>query len=294
MMDIITVKDEIKRNKNRFMDIDRENKRLQSELEDLQKRNGCMKTEFNILSCMEEIRLHDDILETTEYAEPDKKFREAYMKLEIQVLNDEIRQVIPKLESEISQYDIETNKYNTILRDQQAELALFPKQFLIDAEELLDKIEIAKQRKLKLESSMSKSENGSKQDISSIRSNNEKLKVQIATISEETIHIIGEAQSLKHELIQENARIDFLSNKIKSLRRELTHYNDGKGWQTEAFLVNTGSRNGTLDTVLIPELLRFWISPGVDISNTRINQLTGNKASLNITEFIKLCDELLL
>ena len=72
----------------------------------------------------------------------------------------------------------------------------------------------------------------------------------------------------------------------------LNNYHDGKGWQTEAFVANTGSKKGTLDVALVKEVLNLWIPPGVDLSEERIESIVGHKRSLTLTEFIRLCDSL--
>lgn len=72
----------------------------------------------------------------------------------------------------------------------------------------------------------------------------------------------------------------------------LNNYHDGKGWQTEAFLANTGSKKGTLDVVLVRELLSMWIPPGVDLSEGRVGSMVGGKIALSLHDFIRLCDSL--
>ena len=116
---------------------------------------------------------------------------------------------------------------------------------------------------------------------------------QIATASEENIHTIAEGQRLKHQVIQEKARIDYLTSEIKSLRKMLNNYHDGKGWQTEAFVANTGSKKGALDVGLLSEVLGLWVPPGVDLSEERLSSLVGSgKRTANLAEFIRLCDSL--
>ena len=111
-------------------------------------------------------------------------------------------------------------------------------------------------------------------------------------MSEENIHIIAEGQRFKHQVIQEKARIDYLTSEIKALRKMLNNYHDGKGWQTEAFIANVGSKKGTLDVALVKEVLNLWIPPGVDLSENRIESIAGGKKHLNLNDFIRLCDSL--
>lgn len=72
----------------------------------------------------------------------------------------------------------------------------------------------------------------------------------------------------------------------------LNNYHDGKGWQTEAFLANTGSKSGTLDVATVNEVLNLWIPPGVDLSENRVDAIVGGKRALSLTDFVRLCDAL--
>ena len=152
-VDVIAIRDEIKRYRARSSELEKENKRISAELQDTCRRNTSMKTEFNILTCMEEIRFHDNMLDAVEAGDIvyDKKFREANMKLEIQILNDEIRNVIPKLEQEAAANEGATKRLTKQMKSVTEELSMFPTQFLIGAEEAQAKIDVLKARKAQIE-----------------------------------------------------------------------------------------------------------------------------------------------
>lgn len=152
-IDVIALKDEIKRYKARSSEVEKENKRISAELANATTRNATLKTEFGILSCMEEIRFHDNVLDAAESGDIvfDKKFREANMKLEIQILNDEIRHVIPKLEQEAALNENAAKRLTKQQSDLGEELAMFPTQFLVDNEEAKRKIDMLKLRKAEIE-----------------------------------------------------------------------------------------------------------------------------------------------
>jgi hypothetical protein len=293
-VDVIAIKDELKKYKARAIEVEKENKRLTAELHDTTTRNAKLKTEFNILGCMEEIRFHDNVLDAAEAGDIvfDKKFREANAKLEIQILNEEIRQVIPKLEAEAGANEAAVKRLTRQQAEVSEELNMFPTQYLIESDEAQRKIDLLHRRKIEIEDRVSNADKSNRHELQSLRSNNDKLRVQIATASEENIHTIAEGQRLKHQVIQEKARIDYLASEIKSLRKMLNNYHEGKGWQTEAFMANTGSKKGTLDVALIKEVLSLWIPPGVDLSESRIESIVGSKRSLTLSDFVRLCDSL--
>ena len=102
---------------------------------------------------MEEFRFLDNMLEATETGSIvfDKKFKEANAKLEIQLLNDEIRHIIPKLEQEASTNEANTKRLTRQLADANEELNMFPSQFLLDSEEAQIKIDNLRRQKAELE-----------------------------------------------------------------------------------------------------------------------------------------------
>lgn len=293
-IDVIAIKDEIKRYKARSAEFEKENKRISAELHDVTATNAKLKTELNILNCMEEIRFHDNVLDAAEAGDIkfDKKFKEANAKLEIQILNDEIRQVIPKLEQEAAANESAVKRLSRQHGEVADELSMFPRQFLIEREEAQRSIDLLKRQKADIEDRVANADKSNRQELASLRSHNDKLRVQIATTSEENIHVIAEGQRLKHQVIQEKARIDYLTSEIKTLRKMLNNYHDGKGWQTEAFMANTGSKSGTLDVAIVNEVLSLWIPPGVDLSESRMESIVGSKRALSLADFIRLCDAL--
>lgn len=147
-IDIIAVKDEIKRYKARLVELDRENKSLNTELSTLTDRKTARRVEQNILACMEEIRFHDESTEISSGADNfDKKFREANMKLEISILNEEIRAVLPRLEMDVAAQEQRVKQCQRALKEQQAEMSLIPKTYLIDPKDMMEKIgQLKKQR----------------------------------------------------------------------------------------------------------------------------------------------------
>ncbi len=56
--------------------------------------------------------------------------------------------------------------------------------------------------------------------------------------------------------------------------------------------IGIGSKSGVVDVAVLPEALSVWMLPGVDLSADRIEGIVGNKRTINLNEFIKLCDSL--
>ena len=122
----------------------------------------------------------------------------------------------------------------------------------------------------------------------------------------------AEAQRQKQQFIQEDARIAFLSSEVMALRKSLGEFHGGKGWQTEVFLANTGihslyyvnplladiycidsgSSTGSMDVALVDHSLRPWCPLDVDLSMKKIELVVGQKQTLNLLEFIRVCDSL--
>ena len=53
-----------------------------------------------------------------------------------------------------------------------------------------------------------------------------------------------------------------------------------------------GARDGIVDMASIPRILDSWIVPGADMSRQNLESIIGNKATINLAEFIRLCDAL--
>ena len=143
-VDVLAVKDEIRKYKARLQEVERDNKALSAELTSLTERNSIIQTQQRILTCMEEIRFHEDSSEIEVF---DKKFREANAKLEISILNEEIRAALPKLEAEAAKHEQQIKLYSRKLKDQDAEMALIPEQYLVDSQRISAQVAVLKKKR---------------------------------------------------------------------------------------------------------------------------------------------------
>lgn len=128
------------------------------------------------------------------------------------------------------------------------------------------------------------------------------------------------SRRLKKTLLMEQARLDQLVTQHVALRERLQPYHSGHGWETEAFLSQTGTASpsstfsllppsgsiaGTLSIPQITTVLENWIIPldlvslkqGVPLTSLSrviqkgLEQLRfQKKAELNCEEFILLCE----
>lgn len=127
------------------------------------------------------------------------------------------------------------------------------------------------------------------------------------------------SRRLKKTLVIEQARLDKLVTQHINFREQLQPYHSGHGWETEAFISQTGILHsqpcipdislgtiaGTISVGQIPQILENWIIP-LDIVSLQkgkpietlqktiqkgLNQLNlKNKLELNCDEFVLLCE----
>jgi hypothetical protein len=160
------------------------------------------------------------------------------------------------------------------------------------------------------------------QDLSSLRSTNDKLRLEAASASEELYHVQLEADTLRQALVQDQGRIALLRDELASLQTSLRRFHGGAGWQTEAFLAATGSKSGTIDISQVDAALSTWVpynrgtsSSGSGASIMRAGRSTPEDAlyldaedvasmagrsgasdllaPLSIHEFVRVCDAVL-
>ena len=62
----------------------------------------------------------------------------------------------------------------------------------------------------------------------------------MANADDEVSYEKDRARRFKLLLLEEQGKIEYLRQEHSRLRNELERYHDGKGWQTEAFIGNTG------------------------------------------------------
>jgi hypothetical protein len=100
--DIYELRDQIKSMVATLRNIDEEKRSLTKEAQKYEERCLALKTEANILGALDAVRFHDneDMSQSNENGLFDKTFLEANLKLDLTILNLELRQNLPKLEKE--------------------------------------------------------------------------------------------------------------------------------------------------------------------------------------------------
>jgi hypothetical protein len=122
--DIFELRDQIRGMLSTLRGLDEEKRSLQQEMKQHEQKCLILKTESNILSALDEVRFHDT--SAAEHGEGDtsgggtfdKSFLEANLKLELTILNQELRQNLPKLEKEAIHAEEETQIAEEILLQQ--------------------------------------------------------------------------------------------------------------------------------------------------------------------------------
>jgi hypothetical protein len=216
-------------------------------------------------------------------------------KLELNILNSEIRSVVKSLESTALTYESKINQYEKNVDNLNNFKDNLPKILTLNEEELDQLIGDTMEDMIKLKFKVSN-------DIEIKKKERQTLTSEIRRQQEKIIHYLDEkglmndaADRARRGLLSEQARIDVLLSQQSKLRDLISEFNNGK-WETEAFISITGSKDGRLEVQDIPKALSPWIPPDSltayrELPQSTLNQMYGEFVeSIDLNSFFRLCD----
>ena len=293
--------------------LEKEQSALEEENGRLEDKVGGLQREFNILSAMAEAQtLEEDVEGGGESggggggtAAEQKRWAEADRKLEVQILNAEIRGVLSKLEADALQAESNIHSLGkqasvvTAGGDASSGKAVATSMFQKSLEELEADMGETVEARVKLRALMAL-------DADAKRKEKTALIGQIAATRDQLYSLLDERESLREasknvslNLNSEDARIRMLLDKHAQIRALIEPFHDGRGWQTAAFFYATGgARDAEISAEDLPRVLRPWIpSPDADLSPEAIDSVLrtihGAKlGAVGLSVFIELASRL--
>ena len=128
--DDIVLKEQIKQLKLQQYNIKEEKMKLEKSIQESNMRCNALKMEANILAALDEVRFQD-VEEPVSSASVNeevmsRQFVERNLKLELEILNNELKHCLPKLEKDAIKYEEKSNEMNEKLQKYQKEINSLP------------------------------------------------------------------------------------------------------------------------------------------------------------------------
>lgn len=308
--DIPALRDFIRKLKIRREDLNYETESLQKEISELDEKSTTLRGELNVLSAVDHVRIHtndgfikesDDKLQSDE----DKKFAEANMKLEIKILNAEIRHSLPSLEAEALKWEEAVFSAQVAENAAQKEYESLPPELTMTVAEMESEVEKQQRERDKIKTSYSTDTanclNDIRLNLAQVRAHSADVRQQL---QERELGSAKERHS-REAYEAEKARVDWLLDQLLRLKVEAGGEGD-KGWASALFLDAAGSSDGSIPRDKIPSLLSPWLTqaddlgteqcpkfvPEADVSKAVDDSLRKGDLSVGRTEFLNLCSAL--
>lgn len=278
----------IKNVKMQCVALENEQRSLETENSKFEEQFSSLQKEYNILNAIVEADTLDGEENEANQDENNlgpidhKKLAEADRKLELQILNQEIRAVLPKLEAEalkaeLSMHSLEKHADSLTQGRPNSNKAVATSMFQKSLEELEEDMGATVEARVKLRARMAL-------EADAKRKQKQSLIARISAARNELYSLLDNRESLREaskntnlSLESENARIAYLVDKHAQVRRLINPFHEtvsegGQGWHVEAFTSHTaGVRDALIDCADIPSILKKWLpSPDLDLSEESV------------------------
>lgn len=211
--DQLELKAMTKKLKARMSELLAEQSSLQQQISELASTYASAKQNVNSLGVDDEIRM----FEGDDTVVLDKKFLEADQKLEVQILNQEIKACLPKLEHDAVFWEQQMHGIEKQTQKAAAGVAKLPSHLTKTTEELEQLFHSLTERKQELTASI-KSENDRKmQRLKNTKIDVNKLRTQITAVVEQQTLVQQSTNRLRGAVLSEETRLQILRKEYDTL-----------------------------------------------------------------------------
>ena len=283
-----------------------EGKSLDADIKDYESTSSSLKQQYNIIGAAADISGWDDQLNFDADGDPkdvtipeaDKKWLEANRKLEVKILNDEIRSVLGRLEKEALTYE------SNIFAIEKAALQAEEKQKLLPAllnkssSELEEEMGLIIEKRLKVKTMMKRESESAQKEKLALLNRVSLLREQLCSLVDERESLKASCFGLSTTLATEQSRIEYLKQEILKVRGEFDKYHGPHGWLTECYrlTVKDTTEQTHMRTADIPASLREWsfVVDSPRFSNALKEKLTdvGCSNYIDQMKFVHVCSQL--
>lgn len=284
-MDLHDVKSEIKRMKGKKSQLDVDKRYLEEEIEKASAKMVGLKKELSVLKPMDEVRLFQDegvnegvgntlfnvdgsITTGSKQAKDIRNFQlmcnTMNAKLELQILNEEIRACLPKLEKEANMWEAQSQSTKKSASKSSKSHDKCESSLIKSAEETEQLIGEQLDIRFQLKAQIAKEVEMKKHLKNQITQEVATLRRSISKLLDTKDSITSSHGTYEAELMCEEARLKLLAQEHHQLRTELSRkeYHGGLFWQTDAFMSIAGARNAkTVEVAKVPSVLCRWLRP---------------------------------
>lgn len=217
--DIPALKDQIRELKARKLELETEKADLLHQNLMYETKASECKQELNVLSAVNELRyavIEDGATIFT------LKMMEANRKLELQILNPEIKGALPILESQALEWEAKVNVYEKSAQEANARHRVLPKNLMLSSDEIVEEIGKLYESRVRLKTVMTQEVENRKQMKLSLSKEIRSLR-DVAQRAEEDIQIAqSTATKAKLKLMAEEVRVEVLMKVQQDLCSEIS------------------------------------------------------------------------
>lgn len=258
---------------------------------------AALKKELNILEALAEVHNLDaedggeELPSSASSADERVRWAEENRKLEVQILNQEIRAALPRLEAEALRAELSihalqkkaealTAKAPSSSSSSSAEekaSAPATSMFQKSVEELEDDMGATIEARIKLRALMAMDADAKRRDKAALLARISALRDQLYGLLDERESLREASKNLRLTLGAEEARIALLLGRHSEARALIAQFHSQQGWQRESFLYHTAAADALMSVEDVPAALRAWIpSNEADLSLENIHAVLGN------------------
>lgn len=208
--DAADLKEKIRRLRANRAELDLDRKAMEEESLRYENILASLRQELNIISNIDTLQCHASDEFTEEFnPEAMKKFKIMNDKLEMKILNQEIRTALPQLERDAKSWEVRSKgKLKSITKNEKNQM-LFPSMMLNSTEEIEEQIGMVLDEKYKVKSLITHDLAVKKKEKAELCTEIANLRRRLSVLTEEEMPLVIAHSRLKVSLLMEGVRLNF-------------------------------------------------------------------------------------
>lgn len=302
--DISALREQIRNMSTILKNLQEDKDALQRDAHSYDEKYSALRMEANILLAMDEVRWQEQERNQKQSSSSQDisslnktTFQEENLKLELTILNSELRSVLPKLEKEAIAKENLRSQREGFLHEQRSRrngLKLKSHDAVnLEIEEKRSELSMLRARFDNQIRDLHAKHRSLLQIVASKR-------LQLTNIEEEYDYRDDKARRLSSSFLKEQSQFAYLVQEHTKLKDSLAPFHSGRGWQVEAFLGYTGSMLECIPIDAVPVLFDEWMfisepqdQPVRALLDDTLEKLGFvGKTELSCDEFVSVCDDI--
>jgi hypothetical protein len=280
LLDVESLHEKIRASEEKISELVSERSRLESDIAFLRQQDEAQRLESNVVGAIDKVRFFSEKNSlkhggksgdggmTRAQLDLDRKFWQADRKLEVRLLNDDMRSSLQALEARTINSERLAAQLKAESNETKNRGSMIPSYYLLNMEELAKAAQEQREENIRLRTQLSKEADRTARQRAALSEKVQQLRERLVVISDEEWMFRGSANTLRLNLCEEEAQYEKLCKVHNELHRDIfplassqeSTAASSSSWVEEAYFASAGNLQKRLHVSEVVSCVAPWVA----------------------------------